>query len=88
MGNIWDLLQNVNDELKKHFLCVPPYRCVNGVYLGEVQEAIDKATLITNREFKRKLQEFGYVDEEGNLIAEYPINSIERLKEKLGESEE
>ena len=41
MGNIWDLLQNVNDELKKHFLCVPPYRCVNGVYLGEVQEAID-----------------------------------------------
>lgn len=41
MSSIWELLQGINDELKKDFLCVPPYRCVNGQYLGEVKTAID-----------------------------------------------
>lgn len=40
MSDIWSLLKTVNDALKPHFLCVPPYRCVTGKYLSEINESI------------------------------------------------
>ncbi len=48
-------------------------------------ESLDKAVLATNREFQRKLQEFGYIDFQGNLIKEYNVKIIEMLYEKLDE---
>jgi len=40
MSDIWSLLKTANDALKSYFLCVPPYRCVNGEYLNEINESI------------------------------------------------
>lgn len=40
MEAIWTLLIKANDALKPYFLCVPPYRCVNGKYLSEINESI------------------------------------------------
>lgn len=33
-------LQKANSELKKQFLCVPPYTCVNGLFIEELCETI------------------------------------------------
>jgi hypothetical protein len=35
----------------------------------------------------RKLQEFGFIDEDGNIIKEYPTDTISYLKQLLGEEE-
>ena len=35
--NIWEELGRINIELKKEFLCVPPYQCVNGKYLNDIK---------------------------------------------------
>lgn len=51
------------------------------------QERIDKAVKTINREFARKLEEFGFVDENGNVIEEYKIPDIERVKEILGRND-
>ena len=48
------------------------------------QTRIDRAVKTINREFERKLEEFGYIDEEGNVIEEYEIPTIESVKELLG----
>lgn len=45
--------------------------------------SIDNAALTTNREIIRKLSEFGFCDKDGNVIKEYSINTIEKLREKL-----
>lgn len=36
--NIWEELDKINLELKKEFLCVPPYRCVNGKFLVDLKQ--------------------------------------------------
>lgn len=38
--SLWDLIKEANAVLKQEFLCVPPYRCINGVYLGELSRMI------------------------------------------------
>lgn len=52
------------------------------------QTRIDKAVKSINREFARKLEEFGYNDSEGRVITEYVIPTIDSVREVLGRSEE
>ena len=51
------------------------------------QTRIDKAVKTINREFSRKLEEFGYNDDEGNVIEEYEIPTIESVRKLLGREE-
>ena len=48
------------------------------------QSRIDEAVKTINREIDRKLEEFGFIDSEGNVIEYYNIPSIESVKEILG----
>ena len=57
---------------------------VNG---ANEQTRIDKAVKTINREIKRKLEEFGYIDAEGNTIREYRIPTMERVRVILGRDE-
>ena len=50
-----------------------------------VIEALDASKLVADREIMRKLKEFGYVDSEGNLERNYPIEVMEDLEAKLRE---
>lgn len=52
------------------------------------QTRIDKAVKTINREFERKLEEFGYNDSEGNVVKEYEIPTIESVRKLLGREEE
>jgi len=45
---------------------------------------IDEAVKTIDREIVRKLEEFGYIDSEGNTIEEYRIPTIDSIKEILG----
>lgn len=47
-------------------------------------ESLDKAVLASNREIKRKLIEFGYMTEDGELIRDYNTRIMDMLYEKLG----
>lgn len=48
------------------------------------QTRIDEAVKTINREFERKLEEFGYNDDQGNVIEEYEIPTYESECELLG----
>ena len=48
------------------------------------QTRIDRAVKTINREIRRKLEEFGYMDAEGNILEPYWIPTIETVKEILG----
>ncbi len=48
------------------------------------QTRIDEAVKTINREIERKLEEFGYIDSDGNLLEEYSIPTIERVNRILG----
>ncbi len=48
------------------------------------QTRIDEAVKTINREIDRKLEEFGYIDSEGNVLKEYRIPTIESVKKLLG----
>ena len=48
------------------------------------QTRIDKAVKTINREFNRKLEEFEFIDSEGNTIQDYNIPTIETIREILG----
>lgn len=48
------------------------------------QSRIDAAVKTINREITRKLEEFGYIDSEGNVLKEYRIPTLESVKELLG----
>lgn len=50
-------------------------------------ENIDRATLVTNRELLRKLEEFGFCDADGNMIKNYSMNAYADLQAKLKEIE-
>ncbi len=54
---------------------------VNG---DTVRARVDDAVKVIDREVKRKLEEFGYIDEDGNVIKPYYIPSVERVREILG----
>ena len=54
---------------------------VNG---ANEQTRIDRAVKTINREIRRKLEEFGYIDAEGNTIRPYRIPTIERVRVILG----
>ena len=45
--------------------------------------SINQATLETDREIRRKLVEFGYMDEQGNVLEEFITDTVDRLREKL-----
>ena len=51
------------------------------------QTRIDKAVKTINREFERKLEEFGYNDSEGNVIEEYEIPTWDTLLSILGRTD-
>lgn len=53
---------------------------VNG---DTVIEALDKSKLVADREIMRKLKEFGYVNSEGKLEKNYPIEVMKEIKAKL-----
>ena len=48
------------------------------------QTRIDEAVKTINREFERKLEEFGYNDDQGNVLEEYEIPTYESECELLG----
>ncbi len=51
------------------------------------QTRIDKAVKTVNREFYRKLEEFGYNDSAGNVIKEYEIPTYESVRKLLQRAE-
>ncbi len=48
-----------------------------------VRSRIDEAVKTVKRETERKLEEFGYIDSEGNVITEYVTPSVEQVEEIL-----
>ena len=54
---------------------------VNGKIL---RSRIDEAVKVIDRETERKLEEFGYIDSEGNVLKEYKVPTLESVKEILG----
>ena len=61
----------------------------NGVVVDHesMVEEIDRATLATNRELIRKLKEFGFCDDDGNVIRDYSMKAYEMLQQKLAEAQ-
>ena len=61
----------------------------NDIVVGSknAQTRIDKAVKSINREFNRKLEEFEYIDSQGNTIKEYKIPNEDTIKEILGRKE-
>lgn len=51
------------------------------------QTRIDAAVKTINREFARKLEEFGYSDSNGYVLKEYRIPTVESLKRMLGRAD-
>jgi len=57
----------------------------NIVVDGEnLRSRVDDVVKIVNRETNRKLEEFGYVDAEGNILEEYVVPSVEQVRAILG----
>lgn len=54
---------------------------VNG---DSVRSRIDEAVKTVKRETERKLEEFGYIDSEGNVLKEYITPSVQKVREILG----
>ena len=50
-------------------------------------DCINDAVILSNREIKRKLQEFGYMDDDGNLIKDYTTDALARLKKMTEEQQ-
>ena len=48
------------------------------------QSRIDEAVKVIDREMKRKLEEFGYIDSDGNTVRDYVIPDIDSIKVILG----
>ena len=57
----------------------------NVVVDGEnLRSRIDDAVKTVERETNRKLEEFGYIDSDGNVLKEYIVPSVEQVREILG----
>ncbi|MCR5331144.1 MAG: extracellular solute-binding protein, partial [Lachnospiraceae bacterium] len=50
---------------------------VNG---DTVRSRVDDAVKVIDREVRRKLEEFGYIDQDGNVLETYFIPSVERVR--------
>ncbi len=50
--------------------------------------AVDVQTLTIDREIKRKMVEFGYLDEEGNVLKEFKIRDITWIEEQIQNAKE
>lgn len=37
---LWEMYKAANSELQKDFLCIPPYRCVTGQFVGDLYKAL------------------------------------------------
>lgn len=48
-----------------------------------VRSRVDEAVKIVRRETDRKLEEFGYIDSEGNVLENYYVPSVDRVREIL-----
>ena len=61
----------------------------NGVVVDHenMVEKIDRATLITNRELIRKLAEFDFCDEDGNMYKSYSMKARDDLERMLKEAQ-
>ena len=51
------------------------------------QSRIDEAVKIIDREIVRKLEEFGFIDSDGNVIEYYNIPTIASVRKILGRTE-
>lgn len=62
---------------------------INNIVAGSVDEQtrIDKAVKSVNREFYRKLEEFGYNDSNGNVVKDYNIPTIDSVRKLLQRTE-
>jgi len=49
-----------------------------------LRTTLDSAVKLMDRETARKLKEFGYLDEQGNVVKEYKVPTVETVKEILG----
>ena len=47
--DIWEEINRINTELKKDFLCVPPYRSVTGQFVGELAANLLKGKVNTSK---------------------------------------
>lgn len=53
-----------------------------------VRVAIDREVIDINREIERKMVEFGYIDNEGNVLKEYTIRDVDWIKEQIENAKE
>ena len=60
--------------------------CFNDVVVNgkNLRSRVDAAVKVINRETERKLEEFGYIDSEGNVLKEYKVPTLAGVKEILG----
>jgi len=42
---------------------------------------IEDAVTVINKEIRRKLVEFGYLDDNGNVIKQYKVTTLDSIKE-------
>lgn len=47
------------------------------------QVAADEKVIAINREIKKKMQELGYYDEDGNLVRDYVIHDVDWIREQM-----
>lgn len=56
----------------------------DSVFKGTIPRvAIDKQTITINREIRKKMLEFGYIDENGNVIKPYIIRDVKWVEEQM-----
>ena len=53
-----------------------------------LMEALNRAAMTSDREILRKMQEFGFLDENGEIIKTYQTDAYARLVQMLAESRE
>ena len=53
-----------------------------------VRVAIDAQVIIIDREINRKMVEFGYIDNEGNVLKEYTIRDVDWIQEQMDNARE
>ncbi len=60
----------------------------NNAVIGgeELIETIDESTVLINREIERKLKEFGYIDQNGEIVKDYATNAYNFLLERQGKN--
>ncbi len=84
----WDVMR----EIPRHPALYAVERELSNAWIGTVlggksaRIALDDAVLIINREFERKLSEFGYTDRDGQILKPYVFYPIEDILQKGGRS--